>query len=122
MAYEKEDMEVLLERYPTLLQVEYIECDIGWFDIIDKALAEILMLCCETGEEVKFVQIKEKFGGLRMYYDTESEDDDFKQRIDDCVYNAEKESYTTCEVCGEEGKVRKGNWIKVLCNEHDTRR
>ena len=76
------------------------------------------MLCYETGEEVKFVQIKEKFGGLRMYYDTESEDDDFRKKINDCIYNAESESYTICEICGETGKVRKGNWIKTLCDEH----
>lgn len=121
MAHEKEDIDVLQERYSDILKVDYIECDIGWFDLIDKALAQILMTCCETNESIKIVQIKEKFGGLRIYYDIESEDEDFRKKIDDIVYNAENESYVTCEVCGEEGKPRKGGWIKTLCNDHNVR-
>ena len=124
MKYEKEDMDILQERYSDILKIDYIECDIGWFDLIDKALNQILMICYETGQEIKIVQIKEKFGGLRIYYDLNLEgevDEDFRQKVEDIIYNAENESYVTCEVCGEEGKPRKGGWIKTLCNDHNTR-
>ena len=127
MAYEKEDMEILQERYSDILKIDYIECDIGWFDILDKALSQMLMLCCETGESIKIVQIKEKFGGLRIYYDLDPNADidevneDFRDKIEEIIYNAENESYTTCEVCGEEGKPRKGGWIKTLCNDHNNK-
>jgi hypothetical protein len=120
MPHEKEDLEILQERYSNLLQIDNIDCEIGWFDLIDKTLSEILMICCDTGEEVKFITIKEKFGGLRMFYKTSSEDENFLQKIDDCIYNAENESYTVCEVCGEEGKVREGNRIMTRCNDHKT--
>ena len=95
MAYEKEDMDVLHERYSDILKIDYIECDIGWFDILDKALSQLLMVCCETGESIKIVQIKEKFGGLRIYYDLDLEnaiDEDFRQKVEDIIYNAENES------------------------------
>jgi 5'(3')-deoxyribonucleotidase len=124
MAFEKEDYEVLQERYQHILKkLEYIECDIGWFDIIDEALKGILEIAYEEDDNIQVVQIKEKFGGLRIYYDLESEiDEDRVRRLEDIVYNAESLSYKTCEVCGEEGKVRKGGWIKTLCDEHNTKR
>jgi hypothetical protein len=27
-------------------------------------------------------------------------------------------SYKTCEICGKEGVLRKGSWLKTLCDEH----
>lgn len=58
---------------------------------------------------VKFDQIKEKFGGLRIYY---SGGDDYVQGL---VNMAECWSYKTCEVCGERGSPNKGGWISTLC-------
>lgn len=39
--------------------------------------------------------------------------DAIRQRID----AAEKESFHTSEVCGQPGTLRKGDWIKTLCDE-----
>jgi hypothetical protein len=120
MGYEKEDLDVLQERYADILKkLDYIECDIGWFDIIDKCLADILKVSYETGFDVQVVQIKEKFAGLRIYYDiADDADEDTRRAINDAIDNAEIESYTTCEVCGEEGKVQKKGWWKTLCILH----
>ena len=113
MAYEKEDMEVLQERYSDILKIDYIECDIGWFDILDKALSQMLMLCCETGESIKIVQIKEKFGGLRFYIQNGS-NEMYKRIVD-----AENQSYETCETCGEKGEIRRDiGWWMTLCETH----
>lgn len=57
-------------------------------------------------------QIKEKFGGLRFYYDGGSEE------LEKLVDEAERLSYRTCEVCGEPGKERGGGWIQTLCDKH----
>jgi predicted DNA-binding antitoxin AbrB/MazE fold protein len=122
MAFEKEDYSVLQIRYESILKkLEYIECDIGWFDIIDEALKDIQNVSFEEGENIQVVQIKEKFGGLRIYYDAETEDEDRLRRLEDIVYNAEKVSYTVCEICGEAGKPNKKSWIKTLCVEHSQR-
>lgn len=57
-------------------------------------------------------QIKEKFGGLRFYYDG---GDEF---IRGAVRMAEYEASRTCEVCGAPGKRRDGGWIRTLCDTH----
>ena len=100
-----------------------IECGNGWYDIIDlicykiqsrnKTIKERNRLIDGNNEEVidfKFDQIKEKFGGLRVYY---SGGDD---RVRGLVDMAEKMSYKMCEVCGNRGNPNNGGWIITLCD------
>jgi hypothetical protein len=64
-------------------------------------------------ETTKVVQIKEKFGGLRIYYDGRSD------YIDGLISMAECYSYKTCEACGKPGaKTNHGGWMATLCEEH----
>ena len=58
---------------------------------------------------VKFDQVKEKYGGLRIYF---TGGDDY---VDGLVSMAEEYSYKVCEVCGNAGKPNKGGWITTLC-------
>jgi hypothetical protein len=58
---------------------------------------------------VKFDQVKEKYGGLRVYF---SGGDEY---IEGLVSMAESFSYQICEECGEKGKPNKGGWISTLC-------
>ena len=58
---------------------------------------------------VKFDQVKEKYGGLRIYF---TGGDDY---VDGLVGMAEEYSYKVCEVCGNAGKPNKGGWITTLC-------
>lgn len=61
------------------------------------------------------VQVKEKFGGLRIYYAYPGDDwTDFE----DFVINIEKQSYTICEECGAPGALRGGGWYQTLCDAH----
>lgn len=62
--------------------------------------------------QVTIDQIKQKFGGLRFYY---SGGDD---RIDGMVSIAESWALTTCELCGNLGKIRTGGWVLTLCDFH----
>jgi hypothetical protein len=59
---------------------------------------------------VKFDQIKEKYGGLRVYF---TGGDDYVEGV---VGMAEEYSYKICEVCGNSGKPNKGGWITTLCD------
>ena len=61
-------------------------------------------------------QIKEKFGGLRFYY--EGGDD----QIYGMVRMAESWAAKTCETCGNPGQIRKGGWLKNLCDKHEKER
>ncbi len=59
---------------------------------------------------VTFDQVKEKFGGLRIYF---SGGDDY---VFGAVSMAEEYSYKICEVCGNAGKPNKEGWISTLCD------
>lgn len=68
-----------------------------------------------SGEEpeyfpVKFDQVKEKYGGLRIYF---TGGDDY---VDGVIGMAEEYSYKVCEICGNAGKPNKGGWITTLCD------
>jgi hypothetical protein len=67
-------------------------------------------------EQVVVSQVKEKFGGLRFYYDGGNDN------IRGMVGMAESLSAITCEQCGAPGDQRHDGWIRTLCNEHATNR
>jgi hypothetical protein len=66
----------------------------------------------ESGCHFEILQVKEKFGGLRIYVN--HADDAIRQRIE----AAEQESFHTCEICGQPGKLRE-DALMTLCDEHD---
>lgn len=70
----------------------------------------------EPVEQVVAIQVKEKFGGLRFYFNGGDE------YIDGIVSMAESMSYRTCEVCGNPGSPTDGGWIRTLCEEHKNAR
>ena len=61
---------------------------------------------------VKFDQIKEKYGTLRIYF---SGGDEY---VEGLVSMAEAISGKICEVCGNKGQPNKGGWITTLCDPH----
>lgn len=67
-------------------------------------------------EQVVVAQIKEKFGGLRFYYDGGD------SKIDGMVRIAESWAAKHCEECGKPGVQRNTGWIKTLCDEHEEAR
>lgn len=82
-----------------------IECGDGWYAIV----AEVCRAVDDSEDKVVWTQIKEKFGGLRMYYFGGS---DFVEGV---VRMAEHMSYRTCERCGHPGTPNEGGWIMTLC-------
>ena len=67
----------------------------------------------EGCEQVTVAQVKEKFGGLRFYYDGGND------KIDGMVSMAEAWAAHACETCGKPGSIRSGGWIRTLCDEHE---
>ena len=67
----------------------------------------------ESCHQVVVDQVKEKFGSLRFYYHGGDE------YVDGLVRMAESMSATTCEVCGNKGKIEgRGWWYSCRCPEH----
>ena len=71
------------------------ECGKGWWPLIEKVAAAIDSFNTAHSETpVEVSQIKQKFGGLRIYHYNAPED--IRQLIDDAV----AASWHTCEKCG----------------------
>lgn len=119
--------ERLVKNYPTLfagvnkseqesLMSFGCECGDGWFELISSLCREIqahITSTRYTGPPYEFFQIKEKFGGLRVY---DNGRDDY---ISGLINMAEAASYFTCEKCGNLGQSCKhktgGTWYATLC-------
>jgi hypothetical protein len=83
----------------------------GWWPLIvemDEQLAAI-------DPDIKYYQIKEKFGGLRVYTTQ------WSPEVIRTIADAGGKSYRTCEYCGASGRLRDLTWVKTLCDEHADR-
>lgn len=123
----------LCEKYPDIFRDRHVsviespmgfgfDCGDGWFDLIDTLCKRMQNHIDwerkhpkphdEKIEQVVAAQVKEKFGGLRFYYDGG----------DDIIYGmvkmAEEMSYNICEECGNKGRLRTNGWIRTRCDEH----
>jgi hypothetical protein len=132
------------------------EHDDGWFDLL-KNLCDYITavtrrdICVSLKEgltevrndhewkntfippvKVRFTQVKEKFAGLRIYFDTYHElSDEIYDRVnEDSIEKERNRTWTTvseaiefteflstriCEFCGNKGKVYRDGWWKTLC-------
>jgi hypothetical protein len=94
------------------LMVFGMECDDGWYELLDTLCDDIQNHINDTGVPFKASQIKEKYGGLRFYYDGGDE------MIMGMVSLAEEMSYHICENCGNKGELSvRHDWFKTLCSD-----
>ena len=71
------------------------ECGKGWWPLIDKVAAAIDSFNAAHPESsIEVSQIKQKFGGLRIYHHNAPED--IRKLIDEAI----EASWHTCERCG----------------------
>ena len=125
----------LFEKYPKIFKQKDsspmetcmcwgIECGDGWYDLIN-CLCFHLQFNTDHNKypQVEAVQVKEKFGTLRFYYNILSNSDDkyFERHcgsIDGMVSIIEFLSLKTCERCGSINNVSQTEgWIQTLCEE-----
>lgn len=85
----------------------------GWQKIVEETDAMLDYL----DPEYKILQVKEKFGGLRYYFDTNKTG--VVSKIMHALANeAERRSTHVCETCGKWGETRDLSWIRTLCDTH----
>jgi hypothetical protein len=102
----------LKEKYPELLEEIFeIEFEDGWYKLIDELLEKIdaYLIDYPDVDKIKFVQLKEKFGGLRAYV---YGGDDSTHRM---IRDTEEASRTTCESCGSPTASIKRNNSLLMC-------
>jgi len=117
----------LVERWPTwfntggdikhTLMPRGFAHDDGWFDILWRLCKDLEPLVARLEQEIgcqfEVLQVKEKFGGLRFYVNCR-----WNVAVRESIDVAIQESFHTCEVCGQPGKLREIGLIKTLCDEH----
>lgn len=115
---ESKDFEEIVKKYPDIFcENFFIECKIGWYDLVDNLCSELTVILKEvpkTNEEEQFrcVQCKEKYGSLRVYVENATE------KIYDAIEKFEQISRTTCERCGSRSEIfKKGMWLYNMCEE-----
>ncbi len=81
----------------------------GWLPLVKELITKLI----ELRWNKELCQVKEKFGGLRFYINSGSDE------IHALIHEYENKSFTICETCGKDGKTNKTKtgWIKTLCEE-----
>lgn len=118
----KEFADRMEEKFPLMFKQNYggFAVGPGWWPIIESLSENIQNYIdfknrqknSEGCVQVVVSQVKEKFGGLRFYYD--GGDD----HIDGMVRMAEAWAEHSCEECGAPGKRRNGSWLRTVCDFH----
>ena len=115
------------EKFPKMFANKYggFAVGKGWYPILEKLCANIQQHIDWQNknhekhpvvEQVVIEQIKEKFGGLRFYY--QGGDDN----VHGMVRMAEAWASTACEDCGAPATRRGGGWVRTLCDAHEVER
>jgi len=113
------ELEEILRRIPDGWG-RWVTMSKGWYRIIvelDRRLAEL-------DPDYVICQVKEKFGGLRYYFEpSPSATPDTIAAMRAAVVEAEAESERTCEECGVSGAVLRDDRVywQTLCNRCATR-
>jgi hypothetical protein len=89
-----------------------ISCDKGWYPLIEECHSELKAV----DPDYQILQIKEKFGGLRYYF--ESLDASKYKEMHEIVRKYEAKSFTVCEVTGNGGTLhKKASRVKTLSTQ-----
>jgi hypothetical protein len=140
--YEKRVV-TLLSRYPYLFAGEHLAYDIvpGWLGIVEGLCARIRKtFTAAERRAARFLRVREKFGGLRIYVQPIPLPADGigrrgrrapgarRKKDYSCVYaevaplieDAEAESRRTCIFCDAPGRLRRDRqWRLALCDKHE---
>ena len=105
--------EELQKDFPALFHSAGITCGPGWNTILEELCIKLTELNATLLKEkqVRFAQIKEKFGQLRIYLHN------WQPEANAMVNEAEKASLNTCEMCGEPGTLHGDCWVKTVCDK-----
>jgi len=121
----------LIEDYPSVFKdmehTSHYELPSGWYLLVDKLCSDLSVLLDEEHKNTKenpeeplfmLLQIKEKFGGLRVYFMMNTKNDELYHEVQKLIDVAEDTSYTICEITGKPGQFCKsGSQYHTFCEE-----
>lgn len=105
--------ELFVDQHVLKFDFFEFECGDGWLGLLDGTMFLIKKNSEENGVQIKLVQVKEKFGRLRIYFQG---GDEYTRTVVDM---AEFVSEEICELCGSPGDYHKAHgWLQARCIEH----
>ena len=141
--FERPQFAKLIRKHPRLSRprLHGWEIGVGWIGLVDRYFDVVDHVVSEH-VGFKVVQIKEKFGGLRLYCQPVLPQMKTKQADDDVIVShqprklerwelelqmaktlAEQRSYFVCERCGQPGRLRvRDCYYFTACDEHATKK
>lgn len=125
----------IIEQYPNVFHnyndneyMRYIDLPVGWQKVFEGMIEKIELICKLTNIKIYILQVKEKFGSLRFYYNLDVGDvkDQFSKEADvwcdtisDITSCAEYATEYICETCGDYGRIYTDiGWHRCLCKKH----
>lgn len=100
-----------------------IECGKGWYPLIQEAIDYCIKE--DFPDNTNLHVFKEKFGRLRIYIDIDPDEcglvnitNDRISSLYSFLYDLEKKSSTTCEVCGKSASLvrrKSSGYLKTFC-------
>jgi len=93
----------------------------GWYEVVDRFCSRVeTTLPADELRRLKFLQLKEKFGTLRIHVEYRGRHTSpawlaVRKMID----SAQEEADKSCQVCGARSELRQVNgWHMTLCDQH----
>jgi hypothetical protein len=108
----------LLKKYDVILELYYgLEIKSGWLHIIENMLEQIYL----TTKDLKITRIDEKYGRLRVLYDSTMDwlPRSVESDIEAIINAAVTQSVGTCVTCGKQASITRdtGSPVCVRCRK-----
>ena len=122
MAEARARLDALPAKYPRLFPKGPLpwgfQHDDGWSALIETLCQRINTILKDDPEALlEVLQVKEKFGGLRFYYQLNDARDETEVLIREAVSLAVEACDGVCERCGRPGKLGSRNgWLRTSCS------
>ena len=120
--YDIQDINTLKARFAYMFTGPAISLEFykGWFPILAGLCLEIDQMLGEHRESFHWVQIKEKFGVMRLHFELDGAPDPLWKILQELVSQAGQESARCCMVCGEPAWLNhQSAWMVTVCEVHE---
>lgn len=115
----KEFISIIKRDYNLLYKdYDYFSIHDGWYDLIIELSRELCQKVSDKDlKEISIIDVKEKYGYLSFYYNTDNICTYTEKIISDIVEKYEHKSGGVCYKCGSTDDVIMTNvgWIKPIC-------
>lgn len=99
----------------------------GWYPVLHEMCEKLMLICDAYNWRIEFVQIKEKYGSGRFYFQSMGPNDEIdstkseviENLITDIIHNAEEISRYICAETGKwyDDTISLGGWVYDCCAE-----